>query len=93
MRAAGKLCSLSDSAINHYEHGRMDLDPKRIEQLLVAYGYTRADFEEYLRGRDIPLESARVECISLINLISEEKLRAVQIVLSGFVQLKKWGET
>jgi len=40
MRKAGDLCGISDSAINHYEQGRMELSPQRIKQLVTTYSYS-----------------------------------------------------
>jgi len=84
MRDAGSRCGISDSAINHYEQGRMDLFPARVAQLVHAYGYTMTDFEEYIEGKDIPLPSLRSECISLINSMDEFKLRTIHPILATF---------
>lgn len=85
MRRAGELCALSDAAINHYEHGRMDLSPKRIEQLVSAYGYTIEDYQAFLDGKEVPILSVKDECITLLGMIDDRKLKTVHAVLSGFL--------
>ncbi len=85
MRKAGELTNLSDSAINQYEHGRMDLSPERIEQLVVAYGYSMADFDTFMQGKEIPVLSLKDECVALLGMIDDRKLKTVHAVLSGFL--------
>jgi transcriptional regulator with XRE-family HTH domain len=84
MRSAGRLVNLSDSTVCHYEHGRLDLNPKTIERLVSAYGYSMDQFEEFRSGaRSVP-ENLRDECITLLNRIQDPiKLRAVHSVLQG----------
>ncbi len=85
MRAAGRLVNLSDSTINHYEHGRLDISQATTARLVEGYGYTMADFEEFMRGREIP-ENTKDECIALLNRIDDAKLRAVHAVLTSFTR-------
>ncbi len=85
MRKAGGLIGCSYSAINHYEQGRMDLQLDRVCLLVACYGYTMPEFEEYVRGKPLPVLSLKDECISLLDRIDEAKLRAVHAVLVGFV--------
>ena len=54
MRSAGAVLKLSDSAICHYEHGRMNVSTDTIIKLVEGYGYVMAEFEEYMRGKEIP---------------------------------------
>lgn len=84
-REAARKCCLSEAAIGHYEHGRMDVSAVRLEQFLKAYGYTREEFEEYRGGKQIPVVSVKDECVNLLNRIDEMKLRAVYAVLTSFV--------
>jgi DNA-binding XRE family transcriptional regulator len=40
-RRAAVLAGVSDTSINHLEHGRLDLNPEIIQKLLIAYGYAK----------------------------------------------------
>ncbi|MGK5089872.1 helix-turn-helix transcriptional regulator [Bdellovibrionota bacterium FG-2] len=55
MREAGARNGISDSAINHYEQGRMNISSKRLQQLIGCYGYTMQEFEEYAVGKPLPV--------------------------------------
>jgi transcriptional regulator with XRE-family HTH domain len=85
MRAAGARNGISDSSINHYEQGRMDISPARLRQLVASYGYTMQEFEEFASGKPLPVLSIKDECFSLIDRLEEAKLRAVHALLVGFV--------
>ena len=39
-RDAARQCGISEPAVGHYENGRMDISPARLEQFLRVYGYT-----------------------------------------------------
>lgn len=80
MRAAGALVNLSDSAISHYEHGRMDLSPDRILTLVKAYGFEEADLVQFQSGKPIPLD-ARDECYQIMGQLPESKLTLVHQLL------------
>ena len=84
-RQAGKLIGLSGSYVNHVEHGRMDFPKHRLDQLLLAYGFSVTEFAEYQNGKDIPIVSIMDECLALLGRVNEEKLRTVHAVLLGFV--------
>lgn len=84
-REASRKCSLSEAAIGHYEHGRMEVSAIRLAQFLKAYGYTMEEFEEYKSGKPIPVVSVKDECVNLLNRIDDQKLRAVYGVLTSFV--------
>ncbi len=83
-REAARQCRISEQAIGHYENGRMDISPTRLEDFLRVYQYTRQEYDEYLGGKPIPVFSVRDECISLLGKIDETKLRAVHAVLVSF---------
>ncbi len=85
MREAARRCDLSVSAINHYEHGRMDIPKWRLEQLVTAYGYQLQDFENLAQGGELPVIDLKRECLGLLELIDEKKLKTVHAVLTGFV--------
>lgn len=85
MRKAGALVDLSDSAICHYEHGRMDLNPRKIRLFVAAYGFTMGEFNEFLAGNKPVPENLRDDCINLLNRIQDPvKLKAVHTILQGF---------
>lgn len=83
-RESARRCDVSEQAIGHYEQGRMDISPARLDQFLAAYNYTKEEFAEYLNGKPVPID-LKEDCISLLNRIDENKLRAVHAVLISFV--------
>jgi transcriptional regulator with XRE-family HTH domain len=85
MREAARRCDLSVSAINHYEHGRMDIPDRRLVQLVSSYGYTLDDFHALASGGDLPVVDLKNECQGLLELIDEKKLKTVHAVLTGFL--------
>jgi hypothetical protein len=86
MREAGRLINMSASFINHYEHGRLDIDRERIPSFVEAYGYSMPEFEDYKSGKPIPSLGVKDECIALLNRLDENRLRTVHAVLMGFIQ-------
>ena len=85
MREAGRLCNLSDSTINHYEKGRIDIPDRRLKQLVKTYGYTMEDYESLADGRALPVLNLKTECIGLLELIDEKKLKTVHAVLTSLI--------
>ena len=85
VRSAGKIVGLSDSTVSHAEHGRCDLTPKLINTFLEAYGYTRTQFDQMLRGEVILPENMRGECIEMIKKLDSTKLKAVKAFLNTFL--------
>ncbi len=84
--AAALATGCSYQAIEHYEAGRMGLSELRLEKLLMAYGLTRIEFDEYVNGKPIPFNSLKDECTQMIEQIeSEEKLKAVLGILSNLI--------
>ena len=84
MRKAGSLVNYSDSSISHFEQGRMDVKPDVIEKLVLAYGYTMNEYNEYKNGKQLPVLSIKDACIGLIDRLDESKLRAVHSLLASF---------
>jgi transcriptional regulator with XRE-family HTH domain len=83
--AAAKAAGCSKQAIGHYETGRMDIPRARLSRLIEAYGYTEAEFDQYLQGKAIPILKVKDECIVLLDRIAtEEKLLAVLTILKSF---------
>ena len=87
MREAAHRCDLSVSAINHYEHGRMDISERRLRQLAKAYGYTAQELQGLIDGQELPVLDLKRECLGLLELIDEKKLKTVHAVLTGFLTL------
>ena len=85
MRKAGSLINYSDSSINHFEQGRMDIREETIVKLVVAYEYTMEQFNEYRNGKVLPVLSIKDACMGLIDRLDESKLRAVHSLLANFV--------
>jgi transcriptional regulator with XRE-family HTH domain len=85
MRNAGLLIGVTSSAISHYEQGRMNLPVARIPELLQGYGYTQADFEEYVMGKPLPVYDLRDECEQVIARIETPKLKSLHAVLLSFL--------
>ena len=81
MRAAAHAVNKSDSVVSHYEHGRTNISEQSLSALILAYGYTRAQFDEYLKGKEIPL-SIRDECIALIERLDPLRLQTIYPVLA-----------
>lgn len=86
MREAGRISGCSDSAISHYEQGRMDISPSRIATLVQAYGYSLQDWEEYKAGKPIPVLSIQDECAALLKRLDDQQLKAVHGLLTGFIR-------
>lgn len=80
LKKAGRLVSISGSAISHIETGRMDLSRARIETLVEAYGYTKSDYLEFHDGKPIPI-NLRDECILLLRTCDERKFEMLHPVI------------
>jgi transcriptional regulator with XRE-family HTH domain len=84
-KQAARKCSVSEQAVGHYENGRMDISVVRLARFLETYSYTFSEYEEYLKGKPLPLLSLKEECISLLAKIDDAKLKTVHAVLIGFI--------
>src|SRR5206468_3840676 len=73
-KEAALRCKLSEQSIGHYEHGRMGISEARLSQFLSAYGFTRAELDEYLSGKPIPVVSLKEECTDLLAHLDAPKL-------------------
>jgi transcriptional regulator with XRE-family HTH domain len=85
MRRAGAEIGVSGSTISHIEQGRMDLPKERVPQLLALYGYTPAEYEEFVMGKSLPVLNMRDECEQMIARIESPKLKALHAVLLSFL--------
>jgi hypothetical protein len=84
MREAGRRNRVSDTCICHYEHGRTGLSPELAAELAMSYGFTRGEFDAYMKGKPLPAPNVREECDALLDLLDEDTLRTVQTILSTF---------
>lgn len=80
---AGRKIGIDGTAIVHIEHGRMALPPSRMDALIYAYGYTVAEFGEYLSGKQIPINLSQ-ECAALLEKLDEASLKIVYGILQQF---------
>lgn len=81
-QAAAK-CGLHRSCIDHLENGRVQTTTEKIAQVVRAYGFKMDVFEELLNApmlRDEVLE----ECVKILSVLDNEKLRAVKALLDNF---------
>ncbi len=84
MRKAAAVINLSDATVNHVENGRMDVNDQLIARFVKAYGYTKNEYNDYLKGKiQIPTDF-RNECISILKNIDKDKLKAIHGLLSNF---------
>lgn len=83
---AAKAAGCSPQAIGHYENGRMEIPLARATRLVELYGFQWAEFQELLAGKSAPMIDIKDECSRLLDRIqSEEKLKAVHLILMSFV--------
>ncbi len=80
---AGELCGYHRSVIDHLENGRVELTDERIKHMVKAYGYTMEDFY-YLEEQKILRDETITQCQSILNVLDNEKLQAVQALLQNF---------
>ena len=80
---AGTKCGLHRSCVDHLENGRVEITREKIEQVVRAYGFKMAVFEELLEApmlRDEVLQ----DCLKILTVLDNEKLRAVKALLDNF---------
>ncbi len=80
---AAALVNISSSAIAHIEGGRMGVSIARARTLVEAYGYTWAEFMEFVDGKVLPINYLD-ECVRLLAEIDQEKLQTIHQVLLSF---------
>ena len=83
-RDVSRRCRLSEAAIGHYEHGRMEVSEARLDQLLSLYGCSREKFDDHLSAPKMPTVRIREDCMNLLTRINEAKLQVVHSVLLSF---------
>ena len=85
LNQAGRLVSISGSAIAHIEQGRMDISRARLETLIHAYGYTMNEYLEFADGRELP-RNLRDECLILLRRCDDSKVQVLYPVLSNLIK-------
>lgn len=84
MKEAGRRNGCSDSAIAHYEQGRMGISSSKIGKFVESYGFTESEWLAVISGKPLPVISIKDECFELIDRLDETKLRAVHALLQSF---------
>lgn len=80
---AGAKCGLHRSCVDHLENGRVEITREKIEQMVRAYGFKMYVFEELMEApmlRDEVLQ----DCLKILTVLDNEKLRAVKALLDNF---------
>ncbi|MBX2996089.1 MAG: helix-turn-helix transcriptional regulator [Bdellovibrionaceae bacterium] len=80
---AGAKCDMHRSCIDHLENGRVEITREKIEHVVRSYGFKMYIFEELLEApmlRDEVLQ----ECLKILTVLDNEKLRAVKALLDNF---------
>ena len=85
LRQAGRIFSISGSAINHIEHGRMDIPVKRIEQMVLGYEFTMDDYDCYKNGENLVPVNLKDEAIVIIRKLTPTQLEAVYGILKSYL--------
>ena len=80
---ASFVCGYHKNAIGHIENGRVELRKPKIVHIVQSYGFTMEDFECHMKS-DVLVTELQDECISIIRVLSEEKLKAVHPLLLTF---------
>lgn len=74
MRQLAMQVGISHTAISQLEHGKLELPRSRVDQIIIACGYSISDFEKMM-GKGLVEVNYRDECHSLIKAFDEETLR------------------
>ncbi|HMN69489.1 MAG TPA: helix-turn-helix transcriptional regulator [Bdellovibrionales bacterium] len=80
---ASAKCGLHRSCVDHLENGRVEITREKIEQMVRAYGFKMYVFEELMEApmlRDEVLQ----DCLKILTVLDNEKLRAVKALLDNF---------
>lgn len=84
VRKVGIEISKSATWVSHVEHGRIDLDPKKVLLLLNIYGYSYESFMELVNGNRAMPSNTYAECIEILKRLDKEKLKTVKAILESF---------
>lgn len=80
---AAAKCGLHRSCIDHLENGRVEPTPEKVASVVRAYGFKMDLFDEL---RDAPMLRDEVlqECVRILGVLDNDKLRAVKALLDNF---------
>ena len=84
LRKVGGIIGKSDTWVSHVEHGRIDLDPKKILILLNVYGHSYEYFLELVNGNRAMPSNTFAECMEIIKRLDKDKLKTVKAILESF---------
>jgi len=80
----GRIIKKSDTWVSHVEHGRIDVDPKKVLLLLNIYGYSYEYFLEMVNGNRKMPSNTFAECIEILKRLDKDKLKTVKAILESF---------
>jgi transcriptional regulator with XRE-family HTH domain len=84
VRKVGLEIGKSATWVSHVEHGRIDLDPKKVLLLLNMYGYSYEAFMELVNGNRTMPSNTYAECVEILKRLDKEKLKTVKAILESF---------
>ena len=84
LRKVGLILGKSGTWVSHVEHGRIDLDPKKILSLLNIYRYKYEYFLELVNGSRVMPSNTYAECVEILKRLDKEKLKTVKAILESF---------
>jgi transcriptional regulator with XRE-family HTH domain len=84
VRKVGIEIGKSATWVSHVEHGRIDLDPKKVLLLLNIYGYSYESFMELVNGNRVMPVNTYAECVEILKRLNKEKLKTVKAILESF---------
>jgi transcriptional regulator with XRE-family HTH domain len=56
---AAMAAGCTAGSIGNYENGKMGISEERLKKLLACYGFSYADFVDYMNGKPSPLVSVK----------------------------------
>lgn len=80
---ACEICGYHKSTIGHIENGRIEIPRPRIEHIVTRYGFKMDKFDELMK-HEVLRDDVIEDCISKIESLDEQKLKAVQSLLANF---------
>lgn len=84
LRKVGLILGKSGTWVSHVEHGRIDIDPKKILSLLNIYGYKYDYFLELVNGNRAMPSNTYAECIEILKRLDRDKLKTIKSILESF---------
>lgn len=80
MRQLALRIGISHTAISQLEHGKLELPRSRVEQIILACGHSKADFDKLL-GKGFIAPNYREECISIVKTLDEDSVNILYQLL------------